>query len=150
MGKIGVTKSEMMELRRQGYSNKDIAGMLDICDQTVRNYIGRQDGKMNTLAAFKDKPKAKAAEAHGEVIPPYMPKVTREQYILGDDKLSETIIATIKYDTERINLEMVGGVLSLTYDQARELVQFLAWASSRCKPRGGDDSGEKQIPQPQD
>ena len=139
--KLDLHPSELLELRKQGYSNKDIANMLGICDQTVRNYIGRQDGKMDSLKAFEDKPKAEAkAETPVEAIPPYQPKVTREEYILGDDELSATIIATIRYDNERIKLETVGGCLSLTYDQARELVQFLAWASDRCKPKEGETS----------
>ena len=42
--KIYVTPEEMMEMRRQGMSNHDIAKSLDICLETVRKYIGKQGG----------------------------------------------------------------------------------------------------------
>lgn len=40
--KIDVTRAELLELRNQGYSNKEIAEMLDISYQTVFNWIGKQ------------------------------------------------------------------------------------------------------------
>lgn len=54
--KIDVTAGEMLELREQGLSNHDIARCLDISEQTVRRYIGKQDGHMERLAAFADTP----------------------------------------------------------------------------------------------
>lgn len=138
--KLDVSASEMMELRRQGYSNRDIANMLDICVQTVRNHIGRQDGHMENLAAFKDKPKKKAAAAPAEeVIPTYVPRVMKEIYSICNGDIE----ANIEHDVELITITYEDMALCVTYEQARELVQFLAWASARCKPRGGGDSGEK-------
>ena len=48
--KINVTASEMMELRKQGMSNYDIAKSLDISGATVRRYIGTQGGEENGKA----------------------------------------------------------------------------------------------------
>lgn len=52
--KIDVTAGEMLELREQGLSNHDIARSLDISYETVRRYIGNQNGRMENLAAFAD------------------------------------------------------------------------------------------------
>lgn len=54
--KIDVTAGEMLELRKQGLSNHDIAMCLDISEQTVRRYIGKQGGHMERLEAFADTP----------------------------------------------------------------------------------------------
>jgi predicted transcriptional regulator len=59
--KIGVSKSEMLRMREQGLSNRDIANCLGIHFATVYNYIGPQGGRMESLAAF-DEPKPKTAE----------------------------------------------------------------------------------------
>lgn len=42
--KCDVTASEMLEMRNQGLSNKDIANCLDISYATVLKYIGKQGG----------------------------------------------------------------------------------------------------------
>ena len=42
--RVGVSQSEMMELRKQGYSNRDIANLLEISKATVARYIGHQGG----------------------------------------------------------------------------------------------------------
>lgn len=47
--RIGVSVSEMMELRNQGYSNKDIAKMLDISIPSVYRYIGGQGCHMASV-----------------------------------------------------------------------------------------------------
>lgn len=48
--KIYVTASEMMELRKQGMSNHDIAKSLDISANTVLRYIGKQGGEKDGKA----------------------------------------------------------------------------------------------------
>lgn len=42
--KCGVTKSEMLQMREQGLSNRDIAKCLEISYATVARYIGPQGG----------------------------------------------------------------------------------------------------------
>lgn len=41
--KLEVTASEMLELRRQGYDNKQIAEQLEVSYATVWRYIGKSD-----------------------------------------------------------------------------------------------------------
>ena len=52
--KCGVTKSEMLQMREQGLSNRDIAKCLEISYPTVVRYIGPQGGRVEGLAAFKE------------------------------------------------------------------------------------------------
>lgn len=134
--KLDITPSEMMELRKQGYSNRDIANMLDICVQTVRNYIGRQDGHMDNLEAFKDKPKPeKAVVASAEpAIPAYEPKVTSARYKVGDE-----LDVEIDHVGETLCIETINSDICITFDEARELVRFLAWASDKRKPTKEDE-----------
>lgn len=40
-----VSVQEMLELRRRGYKNSEIAAQLDVTTQTILRYIGRNDGK---------------------------------------------------------------------------------------------------------
>ena len=138
--RIGVTASEMLELRKQGYSNRDIANMLDICTQTVRNYIGRQDGRMDNLEAFKDKPKPeKAVAASAEpAIPTYVPKVTSARY-----KVSDELDVEIDHVGETLCIETINSDICITLDEARELVRFLAWASDKCKPTKENENEDK-------
>lgn len=55
--KIEVSAQEMLELRKQGFSNKDIANMLEISLATVIRYIGNQNKRMVSLTSFAEKPK---------------------------------------------------------------------------------------------
>lgn len=65
--KCEVSASEMMEMRREGLSNKDIAELLEISVPTVHKYIGKQGGRMERLAVFADKGKKKQPEAKEEI-----------------------------------------------------------------------------------
>ena len=42
--RICVSRNEMLQLREQGYSNADIANVLEISKATVLRYIGKQGG----------------------------------------------------------------------------------------------------------
>ena len=63
--KLGISRSEMLRMREQGMSNRDIAKCLEIHVATVYNHIGPQGGAMENMAAF-DEPKAKAVETPKE------------------------------------------------------------------------------------
>lgn len=55
--KLELSVSEMMQLRNDGYSNKDIARILDVSIPTVYKYIGKQGCKMpSATASFIPKP----------------------------------------------------------------------------------------------
>ena len=138
--RIDVTASEMMELRNQGYSNHDIAKMLDIGISTVVRYIGKQGRRMERLTAFEDKPinTAQTTVTHTDI---YSPKPLKESYALCD-----SITAEIDHGAELLTITTDFGQICVDYARARELARFLVWASDKCKPRGGGEDGEKQIP----
>lgn len=139
--KCEVSASEMMEMRREGLSNKDIAELLEISVMTVRNYIGNQGGRMERLAVFADKGKKKQPEAEEEIRetkkqmtkPKYVP--CYEVYSLGSGL---TVMVTM--ETKRIRVTCDGQQVVLTYDQTAALVEFLAWAG-REKCQEVDDDG---------
>lgn len=55
--KIELSVSELMQYRNDGYSNKDIARILDISVATVYNYIGKQGCRIpSATASFISKP----------------------------------------------------------------------------------------------
>lgn len=135
--KIYVTAAEMLELRKQGMSNHDIAKSLDICCATVLNYIGKQDGKMEGLAAFKDAPPPKKEEVKEEavkpMIPKYEPKISSESFGLkfGSVTLSydkRCVILKPEIFDEESALRAVTIHPAIKFDDVPELVQFLAWA----------------------
>ena len=116
--KLDITPSELMELRNQGYSNSDIAQMLDISKTTVQRYIGKQGCHMGHLAAFEDKPKNKAVVAPAEpAIPPYVPTLVTEQYVIGD--CEEQIGVEINHECETMKIDANGGDILITFDQVR-------------------------------
>lgn len=60
MNKLELSVSELMQLRNDGYSNKDIARILDISVATVYNYIGKQGCRIpSATASFISKPERK-------------------------------------------------------------------------------------------
>lgn len=59
--KLELSVAEMRQLRNDGYSNKDIARILDVSIQTVYTYIGKQGCRIpSATASFISKPKAEA------------------------------------------------------------------------------------------
>ena len=50
--KIGVSKSEMLQMRAEGLSNKDIANLLEVHVATVYNHIGPQGGAHGEPGGF--------------------------------------------------------------------------------------------------
>lgn len=78
--KIELSVSEMMQYRNDGYSNKDIARILDISVATVYNYIGKQGCHIpSATASFISNPK-KVEEA-----PPAKPEITVVSRVLSID-----------------------------------------------------------------
>ena len=133
--RIGVTAAEMLTMREQGMSNRDIARCLDISDQTVRNYIGRQDGRMEGYAAFKNPPSRKKMETEEmPVLPKYNPKPVHEEYHVGNHTVSLDSI------TRSVTVDGDDGEITLPYESIPDLVQFLAWAMrERMSPLESED-----------
>ena len=78
--KIELSVSELMQLRNDGYSNKDIARILDISIQTVYNYIGKQGCHIpSATASFVSKPEM-VVEA-----PPARPEITVVSRVVSID-----------------------------------------------------------------
>lgn len=123
--KIDVTADEMLQLREQGYSNIDIAASLDISVATVRLYIGRQDGRMESFAAFKNTPPRQKTEKETEsmhVIPKYNPLPFKESYSIGDYAIE------LNNDDRLVTVSAASGDIIFAYEDIPDLVQFLAWA----------------------
>lgn len=121
--RIGVTASEMRAMREEGMSNRDIANVLDISLPTVLKYIGRQDGRMESFDAFKDKPKKKETETNEEVrIPEYEPKAFREWYEVCGFNFE------INHNAQKLVIEFGTEVICIPYEKIPDLVQFLVWA----------------------
>lgn len=135
MPKIGVTAAEMLQMREDGLSNHDIAKALDISYATVRKYIGKQGGRMEGLAAFKDKPTKKAVPEEPTVpeIPVYEPMPCEETYKVAGERIY------IDQETRTVTIRDVG----LSFYDIPDIVQFLAWAM-RTRMKGEDASGKDQ------
>lgn len=134
--KLDVTAAEMLQLREQGMSNHDIAMSLDISDQTVRRYIGRQDGHMEGYSAFKNTPTRKKTEAKEDapVLPKYNPKPVHEEYHVGNHTVSLDSI------TRSVTVDGDDGEITIPFESVPDLVQFLAWAMrERMSPVESED-----------
>lgn len=129
--KLQITASEMLEMRKQGMSNHDIANSLEISYPTVLRYIGKQGGHMEGLEAFKDAPAPKKEEAKEEVkpvIPKYEPKPSIEEYNFG--KFSVRLYHNERRVSVMTNAWGIYGpsAIKIGFDNIPDLVQFLAWA----------------------
>ena len=128
--KLQITASEMLEMRKQGMSNHDIAKSLEISYPTVLRYIGKQGGHMEGLEAFKDAPAPKKEEAKEEakpVIPKYDPKPSVEEY--NFEKFSVRLYNAERFVSIMSNEKNVyGASIKIGFDNIPDLVQFLAWA----------------------
>ena len=122
--RIGVTASEMLQMREQGLINHDIAKSLDISYPTVVRYIGKQGKRMESLEAFRDTPVVKETKSDSiPSVPEYSPKPTEEVYHLGGFRVAlchaDRIAVLTSAEYERV---------AMSYDQIPDLVQVLAWA----------------------
>lgn len=124
--RVGITPAEMLTMREEGLSNRDIANILDISYATVVRYIGKQGCRMDSLAAFKDAPKVKEVkeEKHvEETVPKYKPIVLEETFNAG------IVDVTLDRDDEMMWLRHIeGSTMKIPYSRVPELVQFLVWA----------------------
>lgn len=136
--KVEVSAAEMMEMRREGLSNKDIAELLEISEPTVYKYIGKQGRRMERLAAFAGKGK-KQPEAKEEIRetkkqmtkPKYVP--AEETYAVGSVQVAVSNI--VRY----LTIKKDGDSVTLSYEQAAELLEFLAWLGrERCQAEVDD------------
>ena len=132
--KLGVSKSELLQMREQGLSNADIANVLEIHPATVRRYIGPQYGHMDNLAAFS-KPKKKIDEIpKGEA--KTTPKAVDSLGVLAETVRSADGVyqAQIEYELEVV--ELLGTTIS--FDGLAELATFIIGVAGRIEQRKGE------------
>lgn len=125
--KVGVTTSEMMALREQGLSNTDIANVLEISKATVFRYIGPQGKCMESMAAFKEKPKAKEPPVETPEIKSAVDEViVQTEYICNR---SGSVKATVDYIEHTVALD----VNALTFDELADFATFVIGMTERIK-----------------
>ena len=125
--KLGISKSEMLRMREQGLSNRDIAKCLDIHFATVYNYIGPQGGRMENLAAF-DEPKPKEVETPKEEPKPSPKAVDSLEMVYEVVKSGDgTFRAELDYESKCV------AILDSTieFGQLAELATFIIGLASR-------------------
>lgn len=129
--RIGVTASEMMAMREQGLSNKDIANLLEINPLTVRRYIGCQPQRhMENLAAFKEKPKEKEREVETVETPNIKRAV--DEIVVRYEKLSTrngNTMANVDYMYKTVELD----VGTMSFDELAEFATFVIGMVERIK-----------------
>ena len=131
--KIGVTVSEMLALREQGLSNTDIANVLEISRATVFRYIGKQGCRMESMAAFKEKPKAVEPEAP-EVETPEIKRAVDEIVVHSESISSKS--GTIKADIDYKSCSVIiGDDILFTFDELPELATFIIGMTERIVAR---------------
>lgn len=124
--KVGVTVSEMMALREQGLSNTDIANVLEISKATVFRYIGKQGGRMESMAAFKEKPKAPPPVETPEIKRAVDEVIVQTEYICNR---SGSVKATVDYIEHTVALD----VRAMTFDELAEFATFVIGMTERIK-----------------
>lgn len=138
--KIYVTAAEMLTMRENGMSNHDIAKALDISLPTVIRYIGRQDGRMEGLAAFRDAPpKKKDAMVQCEVdSKKYDPNPVLERYEIGGVQVD------LNVKDQAVTIRMAySGEVKLSFGSVPDLVQFLVWAMRERMEATSDEQTEQ-------
>ena len=131
--KIGVTATEMLRLREQGLSNKDIANLLEISDLTVRRYIGPQGKRMEHMAAFAEsKPKAVATEAPVET--PEIKRAVDEIVVRSESVSSKSGKLKADIDYNNCSVIICDDIL-FTFDELPELATFVIGMTERIMAR---------------
>lgn len=135
--RIGVSKSEMLRMREEGLSNRDIAKCLDIHVATVYSHIGPQGGRMDNLAAFDDpKPtKVEMPKAEAKSVPRAVDQlVTVRETLMSADSNFE---AELDYGLDECSMCLFGETskLYIPFDKLPELVTFIIGLASRAEEK---------------
>ncbi len=126
--KLNISKSEMLQLREQGLSNRDIAKCLDISAQTVHRYIGAQGGRMDNLAAF-DKPKAEPEQQIQADTPTPAPRAVDKLEVTYEIVKSAEGSFNAELDVENMSLSLCNS--SIAFDKLPELLTFVVGLAGR-------------------
>ncbi len=130
--KLGVSKSEMLQMREQGLSNRDIAKCLDIHIATVYNYISKQGGRIDNLAAF-DEPKPKQVGTSKEE-PKAVHKAVDKLMVLRESVMSAdcNFEADLDYGLDECTLF---DEHHIPFAQLPEFVTFIVGLASRAEEK---------------
>lgn len=105
--KIDVSVSEKLQLREDGYSNKDIARLLEISLPTVYKYIGKQRKHMESMYP-QSTPKEKAEDVNRDVIRVVSHVISIDGYLFDVSNVTNTVTMStadnqvLHFDRERI------------------------------------------------
>lgn len=125
--KIEVSRSEMLQMREQGLSNKDIANVLEISVATVFRYIGAQGGRMENLAAFNE-PKSEKVETPKEEQKPAPKAVDSLEMVYEIVKSADgTYRAEVDYESKCVSILDS----TVAFDQLAELATFIIGLAGR-------------------
>ena len=127
-----ITKSEMLRMREQGLSNRDIAKCLDIHYATVYNWIGPQGGRMENLAAFNEPKKEKVETPKEEPKAPHKAVDALRTICESVRSADGTYQAEIDYEMEAVGL--LGSTIS--FSGMAELATFIIGLASRVQSKG--------------
>ena len=124
--RVGVTASEMMALRNEGYSNKDIANLL-ISVATVGRYIGPQGCRMESMAAFAEKPKEETPKVETPEIKRAVDEIVVCTEILSSK--SGNVMADVDHVAHIVSIK----VDTLTFDELEDFAVFVVGMVERIK-----------------
>ncbi len=125
--KIEVSRSEMLHMREQGLSNKDIANVLEISVATVFRYIGPQGGRMENLAAFNE-PKPEKVETPMEEQKPAHKAVDSLEMVYEIVKSADgSFRAEVDYESKCVSILDS----TIEFDHLAELATFIIGLAGR-------------------
>lgn len=90
--KLDVSRDDLMQLREKGYSNKDIANMLEISYATVIRYIGKQECRMESVTKT---PERSGITPYENPIPQV--KVLRQMVAIGGYAFEVDMVDRVAY-----------------------------------------------------
>ena len=127
-----ISKSEMLRMREQGMSNRDIAKCLDIHYATVYNYIGKQGKRMENLAAFNEPKKEKVELPQEETKAPPKAIDSLEMVYEIVKSANGNYRAEIDYDGKWVSF--LGDTIA--FEQLAEMATFIIGLASRIQSKG--------------
>ena len=127
-----ISKGEMLRMREQGMSNRDIAKCLDIHYATVYNYIGKQGKRMENLAAFNE-PKKEEVETPTEEAKTYPKAIDSLEMVYEVVKSADgNYRAEIDYESKCISFLDD----TIAFEQLAELATFIIGLAGRIQSKG--------------
>lgn len=117
-----ISVNEMLEMRKQGMSNKDIARSLGVHYSTVLAHIGKQGCRMESIAALEPV-KAKEPEVVTPPAPPAPPffKVGKERLVAGE------FTVHLDYEARQVDIHSEAVHVKVTgYDKLVGLMEVIS------------------------